>query len=143
MKIAEKIPTSKDSIAAYITKNANLSSEKIILTLLSPFFATIEHLHPKSCDGADEMFNYAGASSRENAERQNIPFIEQIARRPLTGKYCQKYVDRFEKENIDIKYIEDFKNTIAQESEGSIILNTSRLYKDGRFDKPESACTPA
>ena len=135
MKIAEKIPTSRDSIAAYITKNAHQSSEKIILTLLSPFFATVEHLHPKSLGGADDMYNYG-------------PFTEQVSRIQLLPTYCQKYIDRlidyaltgiFEEENIDIKYIEDFKNTIAAESEGAVLLDTSRLYKNGRFQKPKSA----
>ena len=148
MKIAEKIPTSRDSIAAYITKNAHQSSEKIILTLLSPFFATVEHLHPKSLGGADDMYNYGGASSRSNSDRQNRPFTEQVSRIQLLPTYCQKYIDRlidyaltgiFEEENIDIKYIEDFKNTIAAESEGAVLLDTSRLYKNGRFQKPKSA----
>ncbi len=146
IKIAEKLPTSKDSIAAYITKASNETTERIILKLLWPSMASVEHLLPKSCNGQNVMSNYAGACASENSERQSIPFMEQLKRRPDTPKYCQRYVDRlikyakkgiFEKENINIKYIEDFKNTIATLSEGSIILDTSKLYKNNRFLKEE------
>jgi hypothetical protein len=63
---------------------------------------------------------------------------------------CQKYVNRlikyakagiFEKEDIDIKYIEEFKETIETLSEGTIIVDTSKLYKGGKFKKPEPAIT--
>lgn len=148
IKIAEKLPTSKDSIEAYVTKLSNESTERVISHLLYPTMASVEHLLPKSCDGPNIMANYAGACAVENSERQSIPFVEQLKRRPDTPKYCQKYVDRlikyakmgiFEKEGIDIKYIEDFKNTIAELSEGTIILDTSKLYKNNRFLKKEPA----
>lgn len=146
MKIAEKLPTSKDSTAAYIAKLSNETTERAISHLLCPSMASVEHLLPRSCNGQNIMANYAGACASENSDRQSIPFIEQLKRKPNTPKYCQKYVDRlikyvkkgiFEKEGIDIKYIEDFKNTIAELSEGSIILDTSNLYKNNRFLKEE------
>lgn len=146
MKIAEKLPTSKNSTAAYIAKLSNETTERAISHLLWPSMASVEHLLPRSCNGQNVMANYAGACASENSERQSIPFMEQLKRRPDTSKYCQKYVDRlvkyakkgvFEKEGIDIKYIEDFKNTIAELSKGSIILDTSNLYKNNRFLKTE------
>lgn len=148
MKIAEKLPTSKDSTAAYITKYSNKSCEKIVHQLLWPSLASIEHLLPKSCKGANKLSNYGGACASINSERSSTPFVEWIKKFPDTPKYCQKYVDRlikyakngiFEKEEIDIKYIEDFKQTIATLSEGAIVVDTSKLYKGGRFKKPESA----
>ncbi len=148
MKIADKLPTSKDSTAAYITKYSKEAADKIIYRLLWPSLATIEHILPKSCDGENKLANYAGACARINSDRSSTPFSEWIKKYPDTAKYAQKYVDRliklakkgvFEKEEIDIKYIEDFKQTIATQSEGQIILDTSKLYKDGRFKKPEPA----
>ena len=146
MKIAMKLPSSQNNTAAYISKVAKEPNEKIVFRLLTPSTATIEHLLPKSEGGADLMSNYGGAASKINSERQSIPFEEQIKIYPLTAKYCQKYIDRlieyakqgiFEKEKIDIRYIEDFKTTIQKESKNKIILNTSKLYENGRFCKPE------
>lgn len=148
MKITEKLPTSKDSTAAYITKFAKEPSDKTVYCLFWPSIASIEHILPKANGGKNEMANYGGACARENSDRHNLPFTEQLMRRPNTAKYCQKYIDRlikyakmgiFEKEGIDVKYIEDFKETIATQSEGAIVLDTSKLYKGGRFKKPESA----
>ncbi len=150
MKIAEKLPTSKDSTAAYITKYSKESSDKIIYRLLWPSIASIEHLHPKSCGGKNTLKNFGGACARINSDRSNTPFAEWIKKYPDTAKNCQKYVNRlikyakagiFEKEDIDIKYIEEFKETIETLSEGTIVVDTSKLYKGGKFKKPEPAIT--
>jgi len=148
MKIAEKLPTSTNSTAAYIMKASQQPAEKIILSLLWPSMASVEHLLPSFCGGADEMSNYGGATAAINSERGHRDFMEQVERYPDTPKNCQKFVDRlikyaragiFEKEGIDVGYIEQFKKKIATLSEGTIILDTSKLYKGGRFPKPEPA----
>lgn len=148
IKIAEKLPTSKNNIYAYIAKAAGESSEKIMYRFLTSAIASVEHIKPKSCGGQNRMCNYGGATIKINSDRSNIPFTEQIQKFPDTAKNCQKYVDRlieyahdgfFEKEGIDVNYIQHFVNTVATESEGAIILDISKLYKDGRFPKPKSA----
>lgn len=148
MKIAEKLPTSRDSIAAYITKYAKEPSEKTIFCLIWPSIASIEHIQPKSCGGKNELANYAAACASENSDRSNAPFAEWIKKYPNINKNCQKFIDRlikyarmgiFEKEGIDINYIEKVKETLATQSEGKIIVDTSKLYKGGRFKKPEPA----
>lgn len=136
LAIAQTLPTSRESVPAYIIKFASEPSEKIGYRLLCPNFASVEHIKPRSCGGPDSMENFGGATSRENTERQNIPFPNQILRRPKTGFFCQKYIDRlielvkkgiFEKNYIDTKYIKDFKQTIHRESRGWIDLDTSKL----------------
>lgn len=148
MKIAEKLPTSTNSTAAYIMKASKQPAEKIIFSLLWPSMASVEHLLPSFCGGADEMSNYGGATAEINSERGHRDFMEQVRRYPDTPKNCQKFLDRlikyaragiFEKEGIDVGYIEQFKKKIATLSEGTIILDTSKLYKGGRFQKPEPA----
>ncbi|MBQ4114674.1 hypothetical protein IJD34_04650 [bacterium] len=133
---ALKLPTSQNSISAYITKIANQPSEKIMYRLLWPFFASVEHILPRSKGGADSMENFGGATTKENSERQNIDFVCQIKRRPQTKKNCQKYLDRmielvqqgiFDLLNIDKKYIEDFKTAIKKQSKGAIVLDTSKM----------------
>ncbi len=135
--IAETLPTSRYNTPAYIMKFAHEPSEKIVYRLLWPFMASVEHLYPRACGGIDEMSNFAGACTRENSDRGSIPFTEQLKLVPKTPIYCQKYVDRlielykqgiFDKHYIDKKYIEEFKNTIFEESEGKVVLDISHLY---------------
>lgn len=138
LEIAQKLPTSQESKSAYIVKYSRESSEKIFYRLLWPSFASVEHIHPQSHGGEDILSNYGGATTRENTARQNILFTKQLKRRPLAKIYCQKYLDRliefakkgvFRKYNMDIRYIEDFKQSIKTESKGSLVLDTSELYR--------------
>lgn len=148
MKIAEKLPTSTDSTSAYIMKAANKPADKIVYNLLWPTMATIEHIEARFRGGKNVLSNYGGATAAVNSKLQHDEFLKKVERYPDTPKNSQKYLNRlikyarsgiFEKENIDIKMIEDFKRTIATLSEGTIILDTSKLYKGGRFSKPEPA----
>ena len=136
LTVAMKLPTSQSSVSAYITKVAAEPSEKIIYRLLWPFFASVEHILPRSRGGADSMENFGGATTRENSERQNIDFTCQMKRRPQTKKNCQKYLDRmielvqqgvFKLINVDPKYIEEFKKTVQKQSKGAIVLDTSKM----------------
>ena len=135
---ALKLPTSRESVSAYILKFMTESPEKIAYRLLWPTFASVEHILPKSCGGADAMSNFGGATTRENADRGNLSFVSQIRRRPNTKQYSQKYVDRliqlehdgiFKTNKIDPKYIEDFKKTVQKQSQGAIVLDVSKLYE--------------
>lgn len=137
INLAYMLPSSQSSFSAYIVKVSKESSDKIAYRIAWPYFASIEHLLPRSCGGNDVMENYAGACTRANSARESIDFTEQIKLVPATAKYCQKYVDRlielaklgvFKKINLDTKYINDFKNTIEILSKGSIILDTSKLH---------------
>ena len=138
LAIVQKLPTSKNSTAAYIMKFAKEPSDKIVYRILWPSFASVEHIFPRACGGIDDMSNFAGACTRENSERGCVDFTEQLERRPMTPVYCQRYVDRlielvkdgtFEKHNIDVSYIEEFKQTIFEESKGKVVLDTSKLYE--------------
>ena len=136
--IAESLPTSRTSTAAYIMKFAKEPSEKIIYRILWPSFATVEHLFPRSRGGIDDMSNYGGACAVANSDLGCELLDEKVKKAPKTPFYCQKYVDRlielakqgvFEKHYIDTKYIEEFKNTVYEESKGLINLDISKLYE--------------
>ena len=131
-----KLPTSQNYFPAYVVKLSKESSDKIAYRLAWPYFASIEHLLPRSCGGANVMENYAGACSRANSMRESIDFTEQIKRVPKTGKCCQKYVNRlielahqgvFKKINLDTKYIEDFFSMIFVTSFFQIMMATKTL----------------
>ena len=85
------------------------------------------------------MKNFGGACNRENSERGNRDFVTQIKRMPKTPENCQKFVDRlielanngvFDRNNIDKKYIYDFKRTIQLQSQGKIVLDITALKPD-------------
>lgn len=136
LTLAQSLPTSRESTSAYIVKFAKEPSEKIAYRLLWPSMASVEHILPKSCGGADEMYNFGGATTRENSERKNSDFVTQIKRKPETKINCQKYVNKlielvkdgiFDLHKIDTKYIKDFKNTIQKQSKGAIVLDTKEI----------------
>lgn len=139
VQIAQKLPTSRESMSAYIVKAASERNDKIGYRLIWPYIASIEHIHPRSCGGADIMSNFAGATTRENSTRKSIPFTEQMKLRPYTPMYCQWYVDRlielyhqgvFARNNINPRYISDFANTIYAESNHRIKLNLSKMHEN-------------
>ena len=90
LETAEKLPTSRENVSAYIMKYVHEPSEKIIYRLLWPSMASIEHIYPRSCGGVDDISNFGGACTRENSDRKSLDFIEQIKLKPETKYNCQK-----------------------------------------------------
>lgn len=138
MDEAFKLPTSSQDFSAYLVKLSWESSDRIASRILWPYLASVEHIVPRSVGGADTMFNFAGATTRENSLRKSIDFTQQMKLRPDTPKYCQQYVDKlidlykdgeFAKNNVNPKYIEDFKKTIKKVSKGQIDLDISKYYE--------------
>lgn len=138
LNTARELPSSGNSVAAYITKFAAESPEKIAYRLLWPTFASVEHILPKSRGGADAMSNFGGATARENADRSNIDFTEQLKRRPKTPIYCQKYVERltkfvkagiFARNNINTNYIDNFTKSVTTQSKGAVKPDISEFQE--------------
>lgn len=136
LNLAETLPTSSNSLSAFIVKIKNESSEKIAYRILDPSMASVEHLFPASHGGPDELYNFACASRKENTERGNLPFITQLKKRPLTKIYAQRQMDKyielanqgvFKKCKMPLSYIDDFKNKIEELSNKRIVLDTSKL----------------
>lgn len=137
LRVAQKLPTSQESVSAYIMKIANEQPDKIGHRLIWPSLASVEHILPRSCGGADIMANFGGATTRENSKRKSIPFVQQLKLCPRTPEFCQKYVDKlielyhdgvFARHNINVKYITDYVNTIYTQSQHRVKLDTSRLW---------------
>lgn len=149
--IATKLPVSGDSATPFIIKYSSKTPDKIIYNYLWPIIATIEHIWPKAIGGPKtELSNCGGACAKINSDRGSSFFTEQVKKRPMTPIYCQKYLNRlikyalngvFEKENVPIDYIEGYKNRIYERSNNTILLDTSKLYESGKFQKPEHTTT--
>lgn len=138
IKIAETLPTSNQSMSAYILKLSSEPADKIVQRILWPSLASVEHIIPCSEGGVNEMYNFGGARTVINSARKSIPFSEWINIHPEARENCQKYVDRlielyhegiFAKHNIDPDYIFDFAGTVYEQSKMSLQLDLSKFYE--------------
>lgn len=78
ISIVKRLPTSQTSVNAFIAKHENSASDAIGYDMLRPSFVTIEHTHPKSQNGANELWNYVLACSRDNNKRSDMDLKEFI-----------------------------------------------------------------
>lgn len=134
MTTALKLPTSSQSLSAYVMKLSKEPSEKIGFRLLWPSTASVEHILPRSCGGENVMANFGGATTRANSSRKSIELSQWVDMHPEIPYNCQKYIDKlielkkegvFVKHGIDPAYIKDFKNTVYEQSRGKINLDIS------------------
>ena len=88
--IAQKLPTSRQNLSAFILKCSTDTNDKIGYRLVWPSMATIEHIKPRSTGGSDDLGNLGIASAIENSDRKSIDFTIQLQLRPDTPKYTQK-----------------------------------------------------
>lgn len=136
--IANKLPTSDQSVSAYVLKLCSEPSDKIALKILHPATASIEHILPRSEGGQNELANYGVARAKINSSRKSIPLEEWAELHPEVKKNCQKYIDKlidlyhagvFQKHNINPDYILDFSDSICEQSKGKIRLDISSLFE--------------
>lgn len=140
-KIISKIrelPTSENSINAFIVKYASRSPEEIGMKLYRGEFGTMEHIIP-DCEGGKIVI---WECSEDNLARGNISICEQLARNPQMKINLQKHIDRLiEIHNVDFPqesqpltkinllkaYIFALKNEYDIASKGKIKLDISNL----------------
>ncbi len=138
LKIAHKLPTSQQEVAAFIMKYANNDSEKIGYELLQNSVGTVEHIVPAKKGGKDTLDNYGLLMSVTNSERAHRDINTQLRLHPEIFINCQKYIDRlidlhkeglFEEVGLKPYYIEHFRNLMYKltKDEEPMILDISRL----------------
>lgn len=134
--IAQKLPTSRQSLSAYILKCSTDTNDKIGYRLVWPSMATIEHIKPRSTGGTDDLANLGIASAIENSDRKSTDFTVQLQLRPDTPVCAQKVIDRlielykdgiFEKIKLGVEYIKGYADTVYEQSGHSLKLNVSAL----------------
>lgn len=134
--IAQKLPTSRQSLSAYILKCSTDTNDKIGYRLVWSSMATIEHIKPRSTGGSDELANLGIASAIENSDRKSTDFVIQLKLRPKTPIYTQKVIDKlielynngiFEKINLSPEYITGYANTVYEQSEHQLKLDTNNF----------------
>ena len=70
-RLANSLPTSRNSVYALITKHDQSAPEKIAYDLFTPSEITLEHQKPSSLKGPDILKNWAWACKRCNNTRSN------------------------------------------------------------------------
>lgn len=88
-ELANRLPTSRDNVYAFITKHDQSAPEKIAYDLFTPSELTLEHQQPSSLGGLHVLANWAWACKRCNNGKSNKNmgiFYEQFNK-----KNAQKY----------------------------------------------------
>lgn len=91
--ISKTLPTSNDSMNAFVVKYADRSDGEICDRLILPSRASVEHVQADSLGGENEAANFILATSSRNSERGNMPIKEFIKKYPEIPKHTQEYMD--------------------------------------------------
>ncbi len=129
--IVKRLPDSRTSVNAFITKHELADSDAIGYDLLRPSIVTIEHMHPKSQNGPNELWNYALSCERDNNNRSD--------------SYMKDFINAFPKGNQQRYFNEIFEEV----SKGNITKDTAQrmlkvfFYESGRqFESPKPKSKP-
>ena len=128
IKIANKLPSSISNKNSFVVKNKYANSDTIGYKLLEPSITTIEHIKPRSKNGADELWNMALACMADNIERQNT--LQSLYLRKWPKKNPQIYFDDIihwtnKEEVFHPTTVEQMANSFWEQ--GKIKIDTSKL----------------
>lgn len=141
LKTALELPTSKNSLSAFIVNEALNSSEKIGYDLLVNSLGTIEHIKPQIKGGENELNNMALASKYKNNTRAHTAISTLMRKEPHLYETFQKHIDRlvelyntgiFRKIGLSKGYITNLAYTLENLSpeENPLKINLSELTKN-------------
>lgn len=135
-KAIRELPTSDNSINAFVVKYASRAPEEIAMKLHREDFATLEHIIPDSKGGRLVIWE----CSEDNAERGNSFILEQLQKHPEMPTNLQKHIDRLieihdvefnlepkSKRNLLKNYIFSLQNEFAMASSGVLKPDISAL----------------
>ncbi len=138
LKTALELPTSKNSVSAFIVNEALNSSEKIGYDLLVASLGTIEHIKPQVNGGETDLNNIVLASKAKNNARAHKAISDIMREDPHLYVTFQKHIDRlidlynsgiFRKVGLSKGYIINLRNTLENisPSENPLKLDISKL----------------
>ncbi len=80
---------------------------------------SLEHIHPRSKDGADSLDNFLIVNTKINTERGNMPFSYWLTKRPATIKHIQNYLDKLRGTIVEGQdYVKEVVQTLNKEAKG-------------------------
>ncbi len=129
--IVAKLPNSRTSVNAFITKHELSASDAIGYNVLRPSIVTIEHIHPKSLGGPNELGNYALACSMDNNVRSNVDLREFIKNFDIKNQkqYFKEIFEEANKGKIQFKTAIKMLDTFFNESGRNIDINKNGIKK--------------
>lgn len=134
--ITNKMPTSENDINSFFVKYARKaeSSKEIATKFVEQSKPTAEHLRPKNAGGKNNLANYICDCADCNQKRGHTPFTEWLQTLPGFEQRLQQYIDdvrvAIDNDELDDEYdtyIENIVETIAEISEGEIILEVPEV----------------
>lgn len=153
-KLADSLPTSKNSADAFIVKYAGQPSSKVGARLLKLSVGTIEHVKPQANGGRDRVENYLLECGECNHTRGDVSLHDWVEAHPEMKENTQKYMDEvIEKINngelspeLD-NYPNAVKGALKEQSKGSLTYDTSALkpkenQRPTKNDKSEKSEKP-
>lgn len=139
IEIAKTLPTSNDSMNAFVVKYADRCDNEICNRLILPSRASVEHVQADSLGGENEAANFILATSSRNSERGNMPIKEFIKKYPEIPKYTQQYMDDIIREGNRGQlaghewYPYLIKDTIKQESGINVDISKYKIKPENAF----------
>lgn len=131
LSLLHRLPNSETSTNAFIAKHQFADSEAIAYNLLRPSIVTIEHIRPKSLNGANDIANYALSCERDNGRRSNgdlSMFVIQFSKKNHQ-KYFDELIDEVKHHNLDKTTL--LRMIKAFQKESGVIIDTSKLNSKG------------
>ncbi len=118
LDLAYKLPTSRTSPNAFITKYQYAASDAIGYNLLRSSLCTIEHIQAKSKGGVNELHNYALACEGCNNSRSNEDLKVFIAPIPIQNQinYFRDIFQEVKQGNLDRTTFEKMLDTFFSQS---------------------------
>lgn len=136
MKRLESLPDSKNDANAFIVKYGPRGSNKLVEVLVKRLRNTKEHVKPqhrKGDNGENDKKNYIYLCGKCNHERMTQKYDEFIEKHPQMPQNTQNQIDEI-CDYINQGILEDYdtwpndiKEPLGEESEGLIIIDTSKL----------------
>lgn len=118
LDLSYKLPTSRTSPNAFITKYQYAASDAIGYNMLRSSLCTIEHTLPKSKGGANELYNYTLACESCNNARSNEDLKIFIKPFPIQNQinYFRDIFEEVKQGNLDKLTFERMINSFFKQS---------------------------
>ena len=136
MRRLEKLPDSKNDVNAFMVKYSRKNENAIPKILIERLRNTNDHVKPehrKGDEGQSSKKNYLNLCGKCNHERKTDSYSEIIDKNPQMQENTQKQIDEiidYINKGILTEYDtwpNDIKMPLGFESEGQIIIDTSKL----------------
>ena len=137
--LANTLPTSKDSVAAFIVEMSDKDDKTIAKRLISESLGTIEHIVPESKGGVNEAYNFIFVTKSRNEERSNTPMKYFMRKYPNIPQYCKQYMEDIMKAGQSSKlrghewYPYVIKETMHEEMGVDVNISSYRISPQKAF----------